>query len=167
MPKLLIRSSDTDEVRHLSIEGKEAITVGRCNTNALCLPHSFVSNFHAVFIPEKGGAILKDLQSTNGTHVNGEPIQKRVLVHLDEIVIGNYEITYREPSPDPAEDRSVEPAGQLPPMMRKNWIAIQKQFDYPVNAIGIKINPSDTRAMQVWKTEKIDEDGRLLIREHA
>ena len=47
--------------------------------------------------------------------------------------------------------------------IRSNWVATQKKFDYPVNAIGVKIGPNDKKTMQVWVAERIDEDGRLAI----
>ncbi len=171
MPELLIKSSDAGKSRRLSID-QEAITVGRDSTNDLCLPHLSVSNFHAVIIPENGGVILKDLKSTNGTKVNGERIQKQVLVHLDDITIGKYKISYVETrignyrlshAETSTEPVRISNATRLPPAMRKNWIAIQKKFDYPVNALGIKIESSNTKAMEIWKTENIDEEGRLLI----
>jgi hypothetical protein len=40
--------------------------------------------------------------------------------------------------------------------VRKNWEEIQKKFDVPVNAIGVKINPRDQATLKVWKEEGID-----------
>ena len=41
--------------------------------------------------------------------------------------------------------------------IRKNWIEIQKKFDVPVNAIGVKIDPKDEKTMRVWQDEGIDK----------
>lgn len=41
--------------------------------------------------------------------------------------------------------------------VKKNWIEIQKKFDKPVNAIGVKIDPKDEKTMNVWKEEGIDQ----------
>ena len=41
--------------------------------------------------------------------------------------------------------------------VKKNWIEIQKKFDKPVNAIGVKIDPKDEKTMNVWKDEGIDK----------
>ena len=45
----------------------------------------------------------------------------------------------------------------LPENIRKNWIEIQKKFDFPVNAIGVKITESDSKTLSVWKEEGIDQ----------
>lgn len=41
--------------------------------------------------------------------------------------------------------------------IKKNWIEIQKRYDYPVNAIGIKIDSKDQKTLQVWRNEGIDK----------
>ncbi len=45
----------------------------------------------------------------------------------------------------------------IPENIRKNWIEIQKKFDFPVNAIGVKIPDSDAKTLSVWKEEGIDQ----------
>jgi len=45
----------------------------------------------------------------------------------------------------------------LDPAIKKNWIEIQKKFDFPVNAIGVKIKPNDEKTIKVWKEEGIDQ----------
>lgn len=45
----------------------------------------------------------------------------------------------------------------IPENVRKNWIEIQKKFDFPVNAIGVKIAESDNKTLSVWKEEGIDQ----------
>ncbi len=41
--------------------------------------------------------------------------------------------------------------------VKKNWIEIQKKYDYPVNAIGVKIDPKDAVTLKIWKDEGIDK----------
>jgi len=43
------------------------------------------------------------------------------------------------------------------PVVKKNWIEIQRQHDVPVNAIGVKIDPKDEKTLNIWKEEGIDE----------
>lgn len=45
----------------------------------------------------------------------------------------------------------------IKPEIKKSWIELQKQHDVPVNAIGVKINPSDSKTLGVWKEEGIDK----------
>ena len=40
--------------------------------------------------------------------------------------------------------------------IKKKWIAIQKKYDVPVNAIGMKINPKDEKTLKIWREEGID-----------
>jgi hypothetical protein len=49
------------------------------------------------------------------------------------------------------EDMALDPA------VKKNWIEIQKKYAFPVNAIGVKIDPKDQATLKVWKEEGIDE----------
>lgn len=45
----------------------------------------------------------------------------------------------------------------IPENVRKNWIEIQKKFNFPVNAIGVKIAEADAKTLSVWKEEGIDQ----------
>ncbi len=94
MPQLLIHD-DSGDTSSLAIT-TETLTIGRRRGNALCLPHLSVSGYHARIIDEKGCLIIEDLDSTNGTIVNGEKIKRQVLVHLDDVIIGSYRISYSE-----------------------------------------------------------------------
>ena len=43
------------------------------------------------------------------------------------------------------------------PQVKKNWSEIQKKYSFPVNAIGVKINPKDKATLKVWQDEGIDQ----------
>lgn len=45
----------------------------------------------------------------------------------------------------------------IPDNVRKNWAEIQAKFNYPVNAIGMKIDAKDAKTLTVWKEEGIDK----------
>ncbi len=45
----------------------------------------------------------------------------------------------------------------LKPGIKKNWENIQKKFNVPVNAIGVKIKDKDQKTLKVWKEEGIDK----------
>lgn len=45
----------------------------------------------------------------------------------------------------------------LDPLVKKNWIEIQKKHEAPVNAIGMKIDNKDQATLKVWKDEGIDQ----------
>jgi hypothetical protein len=45
----------------------------------------------------------------------------------------------------------------LDPAVKKQWIEVQKQHSYPVNAIGVKIDSKDQATLKVWREEGIDQ----------
>ena len=73
---------------------RERITIGRRADNDLCLPNLAVSGEHAVVVTILADSFLEDLNSTNGTLVNGEPIAKHFLRDHDEIDIGRHRLVY-------------------------------------------------------------------------
>lgn len=64
------------------------LTIGREEDNAIQLNDERVSRFHAKVQEDDGSIILTDLESTNGTRVNGHPIQMHVLRIGDQVSIG-------------------------------------------------------------------------------
>lgn len=64
------------------------VSIGREDDNDIRLNDERVSRFHAKVQDDEGHIILTDLQSTNGTRVNGHPIQVHVLQVGDQIQIG-------------------------------------------------------------------------------
>ncbi|WP_437185981.1 FHA domain-containing protein [Planctomicrobium sp. SH668] len=64
------------------------VTIGREDDNDIQLNDERISRFHAKIQEEAGRVILTDLDSTNGTRVNGHPIRLRVLRNGDLIMIG-------------------------------------------------------------------------------
>lgn len=70
------------------------ITIGREEDNAVQLNDERVSRFHAKVQEDGGRIILTDLESTNGTRVNGHPIQMHVLRIGDQVSIGRCLLLY-------------------------------------------------------------------------
>ncbi|HUG19957.1 MAG TPA: FHA domain-containing protein [Planctomycetaceae bacterium] len=64
------------------------LTIGREVSNAIALKDEAISRYHAKIQEDNGRIILTDLSSTNGTRVNGHPIQLKVLQPGDQIFIG-------------------------------------------------------------------------------
>src|SRR5438270_4219389 len=72
----------------------ERITIGRRADNDVCLPNLAVSGEHAAVLTILADSFLEDLDSTNGTLVNGNPIVKHFLRDHDEIDIGRHKFVY-------------------------------------------------------------------------
>ena len=122
MPQLLI-SDESGETSSLAI-ATQTVTIGRRRNNSLCLPHLSVSGYHAQIAAEKGCLTIEDLDSTNGTIVNGEKIAKQVLVHLDDIIIGSYRISYSETYKPEAYNANAVDKGEVntiqqPPVLNR------------------------------------------------
>ena len=98
------------------------VTIGREEGNLLRLNDERVSRFHAKVQHEDGDVILTDLESTNGTRVNGSPIQIRRLRAGDQINVGRSmllfgtleEIAARKTAERPAVRRRASDGGTIP-----------------------------------------------------
>lgn len=64
------------------------VTIGREEGNTIQLNDERVSRFHVKIQEDNNRLVLTDLESTNGTKVNGEDIQLRILRHGDMIAVG-------------------------------------------------------------------------------
>lgn len=72
------------------------VSIGREEENSVQLNDDRISRFHAKIQHHSGRVILTDLGSTNGTRVNGHPIQTRILQAGDVISIGRCQLLLSE-----------------------------------------------------------------------
>jgi len=88
------------------IDKSHGTIIGRSPTNTVYVRDKNVSRVHCQLTITEKGCLIADLQSTNGTFVNGERISEKALKPGDEVRIGI--TTFRiEEIPDDAE-RSTE-----------------------------------------------------------
>src|SRR5690606_13951671 len=66
-------------------------TVGRTRDNDVVLQDPAVSSHHCEFTAERGSLVLRDLDSSNGTYVNGRRVQSSPLFDGDALKIGQYQ----------------------------------------------------------------------------
>ncbi|MFP5305469.1 MAG: FHA domain-containing protein [Gammaproteobacteria bacterium] len=92
MGKLIVTDS-SGQAKEFPL-GKERITIGRHPDNDICLSDKAVSGHHAVVITILQDSFLEDLDSTNGTQVNGKQIAKHPLSNGDVISIGRNTLKY-------------------------------------------------------------------------
>ena len=87
--KLVIRNGGFDGMEY-ALEAEETL-IGRNPTTDVTLLDENISREHALilFDPESGVYTIEDLQSTNGTKVNGKGIRSHTLEPGDEIQIGH------------------------------------------------------------------------------
>jgi hypothetical protein len=71
--------------------------VGRRPTNDIVLEHLSVSGEHAVLLLDHGRVSLQDLDSTNGSYVNGQPVRLQQLQPGDQIELGACCLSFEPP----------------------------------------------------------------------
>jgi hypothetical protein len=70
------------------------VTIGREEGNTVQLNDERISRFHIKIQEDLGKLVLTDLESTNGTRVNGEDVQLRILRYGDVISVGRSVLLY-------------------------------------------------------------------------
>ena len=96
---------------------KERYTIGRLPDNDVRIDNPAVSGHHSLIINILNDSFLEDLNSTNGTYVNGKLIKKHALQHGDVITIGHHQLRFTdqevpETEQDEFEKTMVIPSGQ-------------------------------------------------------
>ena len=108
MPRLVAQSPEF-EGKTFDLSGPE-VSVGRVADNGIQIEHASVSGHHAVFKLDHLDYTIRDLESTNGTRINGERITQQKLRRNDILRLGNIELLYDsehappgQPMPQPSE----------------------------------------------------------------
>jgi pSer/pThr/pTyr-binding forkhead associated (FHA) protein len=92
MPKMIV-SIDGVVIKEVQLT-KDRTTLGRRPYNDIVIDNLAVSGEHAVLQMTGNEVYLEDLNSTNGTYVNGKAIKKQLLQNGDTVEIGKYKIKY-------------------------------------------------------------------------
>lgn len=92
MPKMIV-SIDGVVIREVQVT-KDRTSVGRRPYNDVVIDNLAVSGEHAVLQMSGNEVYLEDLNSTNGTFVNGKAVKKQLLNDSDMVEIGKYKIKY-------------------------------------------------------------------------
>src|SRR5262245_1244298 len=80
---------------------KDQTTLGRRPYNDIVIDNLAVSGEHAVLTAAQNDVFIEDLNSTNGTYINGKAVKKQLLQTNDVVEIGKYRIKFLA---DEAED---------------------------------------------------------------
>jgi len=134
---------------------KERYTIGRLPDNDVRIDNPAVSGHHSLIINILNDSFLEDLNSTNGTYVNGKLIKKHALQHGDVITIGHHQLRFadqqiNEPEQDEFEKTMVIPTGQ---QNADQLAKAEKAADKAVASIddaaeGVKLDPEDAAALE-------------------
>lgn len=110
MPKMIV-SIDGVVIKEVQLT-KDRTTLGRRPYNDIVIDNLAVSGEHAVVQMSGNEVYLEDLNSTNGTYINGKAIKKQLLQNNDSVDIGKYKIRFvQESIPDYEKTMVIRPGG--------------------------------------------------------
>ena len=98
MPRLVILNQ-VEGFRVFDLN-KDKTIIGRGDDADLMLPNISVSRHHAQIVVEGDAATIMDLQSSNGTIINGSQVESRSLTSGDEILLGKFNLVYMGDGPE-------------------------------------------------------------------
>jgi len=111
---------------------KERYTIGRLPDNDIRVDNAAVSGHHSLIINILNDSFLEDLNSTNGTYVNGKLVKKHALRHGDVITAGHHQLRYVDDQGDVAASEDefektmvIEPSKQMEEQIAKAAQAIE------------------------------------------
>lgn len=125
VPRVIL-SMDGLVLREIVLD-RECIHIGRKACNEVQIQDLAISGEHARITTILGDSFLEDLDSTNGTNVNGKPVTRKALSDGDVIDLGKYRLKYIAAHATPEETAQrmrasaavprsdPEPAPQTPP----------------------------------------------------
>jgi pSer/pThr/pTyr-binding forkhead associated (FHA) protein len=138
---------------------KERYTVGRLPDNDVRIDNPAVSGHHSLIINILNDSFLEDLNSTNGTYVNGKLIKKHALQHGDVITIGHHQLRFSDQQSNDTEQDEFEktmviPTGQQnAEQLAKAEAAadkaaeVEQQDDRSEAADAVKLDPDEAAAL--------------------
>jgi hypothetical protein len=121
------------------------VTIGREEGNSIQLNDERVSRFHLKIQTDRDKVVLTDLQSTNGTRVNGEDIQLRILRYGDLIALGRSTLLFGSPDQIAARLRELRPPGPEEP-------ATAREGEGDGDSPGFEVDPDWENDPELQKT---------------
>lgn len=156
MPKITIRL-DASLIKEVSLVKKHT-TLGRRPYNDVVLDNLAVSGRHARLFQEDQQVTIEDMDSTNGTYVNGHAVKRQVLQDNDTIEIGHFKIIFSSQSG--AREVAVEPESNPP--YDATWPqAFHDIAELPVNRQGrIKVVSGSAAGREMALTKEVTTFGK-------
>lgn len=95
MPFLILKYQGK-MIRQYTVEYGRPLSIGRNEKNDVIIGNLAVSGFHARVEFRENNVVVSDLESKNGTYVNGNRIKKAVLTNGDELGVGKHQLLFSE-----------------------------------------------------------------------
>jgi pSer/pThr/pTyr-binding forkhead associated (FHA) protein len=145
---------------------KERYTVGRLPDNDIRIDNAAVSGHHSLIINILNDSFLEDLNSTNGTYVNGKLIKKHALQHGDVITVGHHQLRYVDDQAQQAPEDEFEktmvivPSGQMEKQVANAARAAEAAAvkEAPPKRVVPEAPPKPRKPFQPTATQEVDPD---------
>jgi pSer/pThr/pTyr-binding forkhead associated (FHA) protein len=127
---------------------KERYTIGRLQDNDIRIDNPAVSGHHSLIINILNDSFLEDLNSTNGTYVNGKLIKKHAMQHGDIVTIGHHQLRYVEDDQQQDEFEKtmvIQPSARPVDMIRRAEARVDSQNNARGAAPANKANGAGDR----------------------
>ncbi|APW40290.1 FHA domain-containing protein [Rhodoferax koreense] len=153
MPKLIV-SIDGVVIKEVQLT-KDRTTLGRRPYNDVVIDNLAVSGEHAVVSMVGHEVQLEDLNSTNGSYINGKAARKQMLQHNDLLEIGKYKIRFINELADNGSDQSVNaglsiPGALLPtPPATPAYGRRSSDHSAPIPLASLEAEPQNNAAIKV------------------
>ncbi len=151
----LILSMDGLVLKEISMT-KERMTIGRRPSNDIQIDNLAISGEHAVVVTILNDSFLEDLNSTNGTLVNGQPVKKHFLKNGDIVELGKYKLKYiteQAPSGESSdfEKTMVLRRSAMQPQPSPAEAPVSPASPSMIGAVQILNGPNAGRALELTK----------------
>ena len=124
----LILSMDGLVLKEIPLD-KERLTIGRKPQNDIQIDNLAISGEHAVIVTILADSFLEDLNSTNGTQVNGQAIKRHFLRNNDIVELGKYKLKYLVENGPSASGTDPEPAIKVKAAIPTKAAELQLEVD--------------------------------------
>ncbi|CAB1368575.1 FHA domain-containing protein [Denitratisoma oestradiolicum] len=133
----LILSMDGLVLKEIPLS-KERTTIGRKPHNDIQIDNLAISGEHAVIVTILSDSFLEDLDSTNGTFVNGQSVKKHFLQNGDVIELGKYRLKYINEVVQQAGGADFEKTMVLRPDMMRKTVEQMPHKGFGDTQVGVK-----------------------------
>ncbi|MBI2816716.1 MAG: FHA domain-containing protein [Acidobacteria bacterium] len=116
---------------------KATMTIGRTPGNDLVIDNLAVSGLHARLVLEEDHFLVEDMNSLNGTFLNGQRIRKSQLSDGDEILIGKHTLIFRGEGAIPKADSTMDRTQPIKQMDATVVLDTKKRREFLAKATSI------------------------------
>jgi pSer/pThr/pTyr-binding forkhead associated (FHA) protein len=113
-----------------SFRGLDRITIGRTEDNTFQIPDDSISGAHCELLLSANGVAVRDLESRNGTFIDGKAVQAGALLPGQVLRLGHVEIRLEADSPAQRSVRAGAQKANSSPAQRSVRAGAQKANSY-------------------------------------